>query len=229
MPMGASRIRTARLILSHKNAFFPVQERAIIFQGRVNKVIATTGMKQEGPQPSPERRDRWLFWPIVATFLGVFCLALLCQLPGTLSFLLIPLMVLGVPLATIALLALSGVLAAKKRFRKAASVALAILLPILLAGPINWAADCVHLGLTIGFGAGQLGSNSTQEGRPFAIYDWSVGLVGSPNTFLIRDMTDEIALPLAQHKYPITSENGFGEDCAGKVRHLLGHYYVCTF
>jgi hypothetical protein len=61
------------------------------------------------------------------------------------------------------------------------------------------------------------------------VFDWSVGLAGGPNTFLIHDVTDEIALPLGQHKYPVETERGFGEDCAGKVQHLLGHYYVCTF
>ncbi|MCL2385542.1 MAG: hypothetical protein FWC84_06920, partial [Alphaproteobacteria bacterium] len=107
-----------------------------------------------------------------------------------------------------------------------ASVALAVLLPIFLWRPMFWAADCLHLGFTIGFG---ISSASTQIDRPFAVYDWSVGLVSNPNTFLIYDITDEIALPLVQHKYPISSENGFGEHCAGKVTRLLGHYYVCSF
>jgi hypothetical protein len=33
---------------------------------------------------------------------------------------------------------------------------------------------------------------------------------------------------MTRHIQPSASENGFGEECAGKVRHLLGHYYICT-
>jgi hypothetical protein len=35
-------------------------------------------------------------------------------------------------------------------------------------------------------------------------------------------------LPMNQHTQPPSSEDGFGEDCAGKVQHLIAHYYVCT-
>jgi hypothetical protein len=173
--------------------------------------------------------DRWLFWPALASTSTVASLALLNGLPGLVSFLLIPLSLLGYLVATLALLATSVVLAAKKLPRKAASVLLALATPILLWVPINWTADCVHLGLTAGFGVGQIGSASEPDGRKFAAYDWSTGLAGGPNTFLIHDESDEIALPLARHKQPATFENGFGEECAGRVRHLLGHYYVCTF
>jgi hypothetical protein len=62
----------------------------------------------------------------------------------------------------------------------------------------------------------------------FEVYDWSVGFAGGPNIFLIHDVSDEIALPMAQHKRPQNAENGFGEECAGKVERLVGHYYVCT-
>jgi hypothetical protein len=190
---------------------------------------AVTEIMRQGLHSPHELRDRWLFWPAVAVLVSAFFLLFLCGLPGLLSFILIPLVVLGSPVVAVALLVSAGVLAAKKRFRNAASVVLAILLPILLIKPIYWTTDCLHLGLTAGFGLGQLGSTSTQRDRQFAVYDWSVGLAGGPNTFLIHDMTDEIALPIEQHKYPIAAENGFGEDCAGKVKHLLGHYYVCTF
>jgi hypothetical protein len=103
-----------------------------------------------------------------------------------------------------------------------------LIMPVLLWSPINWVADCVHLGLTVGFGAGQIGSSSKPDGRGFAAYDWSVGLAGGPSTFLIHDETGQIALPIAQHVQPSIPENGLEEECAGKVRHLLGHYYVCT-
>jgi hypothetical protein len=104
-----------------------------------------------------------------------------------------------------------------------------LLLPVLLWRPLNWAADVVHLGLTAGFGAGQLGASSRSSDGSFVAYDWSVGLAGGPNTFLIHDVTEEIALPLAQHTHPPSSEVGFGEGCAGRVHRLIRHYYVCSF
>ena len=75
---------------------------------------------------------------------------------------------------------------------------------------------------------GQLGSSSRSNDGSFVVYDWSVGLAGGPNTFLIHDVSDEITLPMAQHAQPPSSENGFREECAGKVRRLMDHYYVCT-
>ena len=79
----------------------------------------------------------------------------------------------------------------------------------------------------VGFGAGQLGSSSRPTDDSFVVYDWSVGLAGA-NTFLIHDVSDEIALPMAQHTHSPNSENGWGEECAGKVRRLINHYYVCN-
>ncbi len=72
-------------------------------------------------------------------------------------------------------------------------------------------------------------TGTIQPDGPFVGYDWSVGLAGGPATFLIYDVTDEIALPPELHKQPIAFEHGFGEICAGKVIHLLGHYYLCEF
>jgi hypothetical protein len=155
--------------------------------------------------------------------------AILCSLPGVVSFFLIPLTVLGGPLVGARLLIIALVVAVRRRPRTAVSILIAVLLPVLLWQPITWTADCAHLALTVWTGGGQLGQTSKPDGSPFAIYDWSVGLVGGPNTFLIYDTTDEISLPPKLHKQPIASERGFGEDCAGKVRHLLDHYYVCTF
>ena len=155
--------------------------------------------------------------------------AILCGLPGTVSFVLIPLVVLGAPLVGAGLVVVALVLAVRRRPRMACSILIAALLPVFLWKPVTWTADCMHLALTVWTGAGQLGRSSKPDGRPFAVYDWSVGFAGGPNTFLIYDMTDEIALPPNLHKQPIESEGGFGEYCAGKVTHLLGHYYVCTF
>ena len=63
---------------------------------------------------------------------------------------------------------------------------------------LNWAADVVHLGLTVGFGAGQLDAPSKSSNGTFEAYDWFVGLAGTPSTFLILDIIDEIALPTTQ-------------------------------
>ena len=175
------------------------------------------------------KSDRWSFWPGFASLGIVFILTLLCGLPGLMSWIMAPVSALFCAIASLVLLAMILISAVRKRPRQIASLSIALIAPILLWWPINWVADCVHLGLTVGFGAGQLGTSSGSDGSGFAVYDWSVGLAGGPNKFLIHDETDEIALPMAQHKDPAASENGFGEDCAGKVRHLLGHYYVCEF
>jgi hypothetical protein len=179
--------------------------------------------------PGVLKMDRWIFWPALASVAIVFTLTLVCGLPGPVSFLMIPISFLGYAIISIVLLTRTGIFAAKRRPRRAASLLLVLIVPLILWSPINWVADCVHLGLTVGFGAGQLGSSSKPDGRGFAAYDWSVGLAGGPNTFLIHDETGQIALPIAQHVQPSIPENEFEEECAGKARHLLGHYYVCTF
>jgi hypothetical protein len=171
--------------------------------------------------------DRWIFWPAFASLGIVFTLTLLCELPGRVSFVMIPISLLVYAVTSIVLITAAVIYAAKKRPRRAASFLFVLLTPVFLWSPINWVADCVHLGLTVGFGAGQLGSSSKPDGRAFATYDWSVGLAGGPNTVLIHDETGQIALPMAAH--PSIPDNEFGELCVGKVRHLLGHYYVCTF
>ena len=104
---------------------------------------------------------------------------------------------------------------------------LVLLLPVLLWQPVKWAADVAHLGLTVGCGAGIGGVEIGSDGN-FAVYDWSVGLAGGPNTFLIHDVTDDVALPIARRSHAVSSQNGLREECANNVRHLIGHYYVCT-
>ncbi|HZK99674.1 MAG TPA: hypothetical protein VFC47_07215 [Caulobacteraceae bacterium] len=165
-------------------------------------------MKSDTTAPSHPGRpprlvsDRWVFWPALATTAVVASLALLCGLPGLVSFILIPTSLLGYLVATIALVVTAAVLAVKKLPRKATSVLLALGTPILLWGPINWAAQCIHLGLTVGFGAGVLGPVSRPAGSEFAAYDWSTGLAGGPSTFLIYDKSDEMALPLSARSAP---------------------------
>jgi len=81
--------------------------------------------------------------------------------------------------------------------------------------------------LTVWFGAAQLGRPFNQNG--FTTYDWSVGLITNPDTFLIRDESDQVALPVRQLKNLTGFKKQVLEGCAGNARHLLGHYYVCTF
>lgn len=173
------------------------------------------------------RTDGWSVKPALASLTTVAVLILLCQLPGSLSFVLIPLSALGFGLAAVIILVMAAYCFIKKCPRRASSVLLVLLLPVLLWRPTIWAAEFVHLGLTVGFGAGQLGSSSRPTDDSFVVYDWSVGLAGA-NTFLIHDVSDEIALPMAQHTHSPNLENGWGEECAGKVRRLINHYYVCN-
>lgn len=172
--------------------------------------------------------DGWSLKPALVSWLTVAVLALLCQLPGTISFLLIPLTLLSYAAASFTVVLVAGYCLVKRRPRRGASVFLILLLPALLWRPTIFAADLVHLGLTAGFGIGQMGTTPRVKDDSFVVYDWSVGLAGGPNIFLIHDVSDEIALPMAQHKLPHSSENGFGEECAGKVERLVGHYYLCT-
>jgi hypothetical protein len=76
------------------------------------------------------------------------------------------------------------------------------------------------------------GAYETDElphGYRFRSFDWPTGLAGGPSTFLIFDESDEIALPFQQHTEDRSEVPGFTESCAGRVQHLQGHYYVCTF
>jgi hypothetical protein len=184
---------------------------------------------QSATQNQRPKVDQWSALPAFATLAIALVVAVFCSLPGMLSFVLIPLTVLGAPLVGAGLVIAAAIIAVRRRPRMAISILIAVLLPPLLWKPITWTADVIHLGLTVSTGAGQLGRSSKPDGSPFAAYDWSVGLAGGPNTFLIYDVTDEISLPPKLQRQPIPSEQGFGEICAGKVTHLLGHYYVCTF
>lgn len=153
---------------------------------------------------------------------------LVCELPGSVSFVLIPVSLLSYVVASLVVLGMAVYSFIKERPRSGTSVLLMLLLPVLLWWPINWAADVVHIELTTRFGVGQFGAPSKSSDGRFEVYDWSVGLAGA-NRFLIHDVTDEITLPVVQHTHPLSSENGFGEECAGKVQRLIGHYYICSF
>ena len=171
--------------------------------------------------------DRWSLKPAFASLMMVAVLGLLCRLPGSFSFVLIPLTVLGYGIAALVILTIAVYCLTKKSPRRGASIFFILILPVLLWRPLSWADDVAHLGLTVKFGIGQLGSSLEASDASLVVYDWSVGLAGS-NTFLIHDVTDEIALPMAQHTRAPSSEGGFEEECAGKVQRLIKHYYVCN-
>lgn len=173
--------------------------------------------------------DRWSVKPALACLIAVAVLQLVCQIPGMVSFFLIPLSALGYVLLAIAALGIAAYCFIKRRARRGASSLLVLLLPALLWVPINWVADVIHIGLTRGLGVGQHGSPSLSTDGKFAMYDWSVGLSISPSIFLVHDTTDEIALPISQHTQPPSAELGFAEECAGKVHHVIGHDYICAF
>ncbi len=171
--------------------------------------------------------DRWSLKFGLVSLATVAAIAMICQLPGTVSFFLIPIAALSFAAGSIIVLGATTFFVVKKRPRTGASISLIVLLPLILWSPIIRASEFAHLGLTAGFGVGQLGSSSS-NGSDFTVYDWSVGLAGA-NTFLVHDVTDKIALPISKHTHPLSSEDGFGEECAGRVKRLLGHYYVCSF
>jgi hypothetical protein len=174
-----------------------------------------------------ENPDGWSLRPGLTSVLTVIVVTLGCQILGALNLLLIPLTLLGFVVGTVIVVVLAVVLVSQKRPRRGASIFLVLLLPLILWRPINWITDVIHIGLTVNLGIGQLGV-ARADGDDFTVYDWSIGLVTNPSTFLIHDVTDEIALPLAQHTHPANSEAGFGENCAGHVSRVLKHYYICT-
>jgi hypothetical protein len=173
--------------------------------------------------------DGWEFSPALTSLATVASLALVCQLPGTVSILMIPIALLVYAAASIIVFGMTVLRVVQKRPRRGASIFLILLLPVILWLPINRAADFVHLGLTALFGAGQLGEPSISIDGKFIAYDWSVGLAGGLNTFLIYDATDEVTLPLAKQTKPSGLPNELSEECSGRAQRLLSHYYVCSF
>ena len=180
----------------------------------------------------PQGGDRWLLWPTIVALTVTFVVLLISSLPGPLGFLLLTLLVfafvlLGWPFLAIILLAIPVILVRYGRFRGAISVAAAILLTTCLFKPIAKATVYVHLPLTILFDMGQLGS-TIREDR-LTVHDWSIGLVGSGNTFLIEDSSDQIALPRGTSENTQESKNVFWRECKGRVTRVFTHYYLCYF
>ncbi len=119
--------------------------------------------------------DGWSLKPALVAWMTVAVLALLCQLPGTVSFLLIPLTLLAFAATSLTVVIVTVYCLAKRRPRRGVSVFLILLLPALLWRPRIFAANLVHLGLTAGFGIGQLGTTPRVRDDSFVVYDWSVG------------------------------------------------------
>jgi predicted neutral ceramidase superfamily lipid hydrolase len=84
------------------------------------------------PPTVPMRRDKWLFWPVVASLMLVTPRCFLCTLPALLRFVLVPLAALTLLYSVMILAITSFVAAVRQRFRKSASIALAAPAQILL-------------------------------------------------------------------------------------------------
>ena len=171
--------------------------------------------------------DRWLLWPTLVSLAAVTAVVFFVDLPGIMSFLVIPVVFLVFPVATIVIAVCAAKYLLKRLPRKAVSLVLAVLLPLVFLRPIGWVAECFHLGLTTWFGLGQLGPAPKPREDGFEVFDWSTGLAGGASTFLIRDPTDGIAL--SENRLSRADDpSGFFQSCAGKARYLLDHYYVCV-
>jgi hypothetical protein len=172
--------------------------------------------------------DRWMWWPTACTVAMELLFLSLVELPGLLGIRLFLLAIVACPTLALLLVGMTCVLAWHRQPRRAASTLAAVVAPVLLLGPTRLMALYVHLGLTLAFGIGYLSPNSL-EGQNLAIYDWTTGYAGGPNTFLIHDVTDAIALPLTKVVPPAWRDYDLFAECAGKVQPLIGHYYVCFY
>jgi hypothetical protein len=148
------------------------------------------------------------------------------EMPGPLNTLLSLLAIVACPGVALLLVWRAFALFWQRQHRSALSACLAIAAPALLLFPMALAAPYVHLGLTLTFGLGYLGL-APKEGQPVGIYDWTTGMVGGPNTFLIHDTTGAVAAPEAKGDHSAWRNTDFLKVCAGRSRHLIGHYYVC--
>lgn len=155
-------------------------------------------------------------------------MALISGLPGPVNLIVISASMLALLLGAAALIVLAAVFAAKSCPRKVLSVLLALVTPVVLWRPIGWTADCIHLGLTIGLGLGQIGVYSSSSDGAVSAYDWSVGLAGT-GRFLIHDPSGQIARPADSQDHVAATASDFAEECAGSAKPLIAHYFVCSF
>ena len=194
------------------------------------RVYAVSGSSKSMPLISSLRTDRWLLWPAIVTLLATIFLLFVCQMPGLIGFVLALVLGLGWPFALGLVLLVAVVMLVMHRVRLAASLVLAPLCVTISWTLLVQAATYLHLGITVLVSMEpSRASGKTSNVQQLTVYDWSTGLAGGPTTLLIRDVSDEIASPLVKHRTWASQGVGTEEECAGKVRHLVDHYYLCTF
>jgi hypothetical protein len=174
--------------------------------------------------------DRFLVWPSAVAVLFVGLIAGAVETPGPEAFGIILSLASVTPSIVIGLLVALVYFLWKRRWRAALTSVLAPTLCVALAFPrARSPAHYVHFLVTRHTYYAQITSLPGTPGHRFGSFDWSTGFAGGPSTFLIFDESDEIALPIQKHAAALSVELGFAESCAGRVQHLQGHYYVCSF
>jgi hypothetical protein len=169
--------------------------------------------------------DKWAWWPTACTVVMLAFFVFVGNLPGPLNMLMFLLSLLACPAVALLLIVSACVLAWHRRPRGAASALIALTAPVILVSPMALLEPYVHLALMLTFGIGYIGPKPPR-GDAVAIYDWSTGMVGSPNTFLIHDTTDAIASPQALATSAAWRNKKFLPGCGYTAQHLTGHYYV---
>ncbi len=165
--------------------------------------------------------DHWAWWPTSCTVAMLAFFVFVGGLPGPLNLLMVLLALLACPAVALLLILVACVLAWQRRPRGAASALIAVAVPIVLLVPMALMEPYVHLALILTFGIGYIGPTPLR-GAPVAIQDWSTGMAGGPNTFLIHDTTDAIAESQAGRN------DVFPDECAGRSQHMIEHNYVCV-
>jgi hypothetical protein len=174
--------------------------------------------------------DRFLIWPSVVAMLFVGLIAGAVETPGPEAFGIIFGLASLTPVIVIGLLVALIYFLWKRRWRAALTGVVAPTLCVALAFPLARSpAHYIHFLVTRHTYDAQITSLPGTPGHRFGSFDWSTGFAGGPSTFLIFDESDEIALPIQKHAADPSVELGFAESCAGRIQHLQGHYYVCTF
>jgi len=174
------------------------------------------------------RRDRPLLWPVIAVVGAAWLYLLICQWAGELGFILTLAMIFLGPFAALAFAFIPLVCALRRRWWLAGSWLLGPAIVFALWRPMIASGDYAHLLIMLPFYNAKIAAAPIDHGRALMVDDWSIGLAGSPSTFLIYDDSDRIARPLRQQSPPLTHLGGFETDCSGHVRPLRLHYYLCN-
>ena len=174
--------------------------------------------------------NRFLIWPSVVAMLFVGLIAGAVETPGPEGFGIIFGLASLTPVIVIGLLVALVYFLWKRLWRAALTGVVAPMLCLAIAFPLARSpAHYIHFLITRHSYDAQITSLQGAPGHRFGSFDWSTGFAGGPSTFLIFDESDEIALPIKNHAADSSVELGFAESCAGRVQHLQGHYYVCSF